>query len=121
MSAGSQEGTAPQEALTRLARQFLVHSFLYYRLDESLIGDQAFDALTENLRALHASHPELTLPHARVLAPALGPEASGFSIRQYPPDILTAAFKLLYRERGSGVEFGEFVERRGYSIGWETP
>ncbi len=110
-------GAPPDELanLRRRARQFLVHSFLYYRLGESVISDEAFDALAEELRALHAAHPDAELPFADVLAPALGPEASGFTLRNYPPEIVTTAFKLLYAHGNPEVEFVEFVERRGYT------
>lgn len=102
------------ERLRRLGRQFLVHSFLYYRLGENLISDAAFDQLAEELLTLRKAHPELELPHAAALKPALGGEASGFGIRDYPEAIVTDAFKLLYAETMPGVEFPEFVERRGY-------
>lgn len=100
--------------LRRLARQFMVHSFLYYRLGESLIGDQEFDRLAEELRAGQATHPDLELPFADALKPALGPEASGFAIRDYPAAVISDAFKLLYAETSPEVDFAEFVERRGY-------
>lgn len=102
--------------MRRLGRRFLVHSFLYYRLGENLISDAAFDRLADELLALHEAHPEVELPHAAALKPALGDEASGFAIRDYPEDIVTDAFKLLYAETMPGVEFSEFVERRGYGL-----
>ena len=102
--------------MRRLGRQFLVHSFLYYRLGENVISDEAFDRLANELLALHEAHPEVELPHAAALKPALGDEASGFGIRDYPGDIVTDAFKLLYAETMPGVEFSEFVERRGYGV-----
>ena len=40
----------PTETLNRIIRQFLVHSYLYYRLDESLISDQQYDELAQKLR-----------------------------------------------------------------------
>ena len=112
------KGTPPEDLTTRLqrrARQFLVHSFLYYRLGESVIGDEAFDAIAEELRALHTAHPDIELPFADVLEPALGPEGSGFAIRAYPPEIVSAAFKVLYAATHPEVDFHEFVERRGYT------
>ena len=102
------------ERIRRLGRQFLVHSFLYYRLGENLISDTAFDKLAGELLALHEAHPEVDLPHAAALKPALGDEASGFGIRAYPQAIVTDALKLLYAVTMPGVEFSEFVERRGY-------
>jgi hypothetical protein len=109
------ENTELQALLRRRARQFLVHSFLYYRLGESVIGDPAFDHIAEELRRLRTEHPALELPHADVLEPALGPEGSGFLIRQYPPEIVSAAFKLLYATSSPQVDFHEFCERRGYT------
>ena len=106
----------PLALLRRRARQFLVHSFLYYRLGESVLGDEAFDRIAEELRRLHSRHPEVELPFADVLAPALGPEGSGFAIRSYPPEIVSAAFKLLYAVARPEVDFHEFVERRGYTV-----
>lgn len=110
--------TAPDPSaaarLERLARQFLVHAFLYYRLGEPVIDDTQFDRLAEELRALRDAHPEAPLPHGDVLAPALGPEASGHRIRSFPEDIVSDAFKLLYATQGEGTDFVEFVERRGY-------
>ena len=104
------------QRVRRLGRQFLVHSFLYYRLGENLISDETFDQLAGELLALHDAHPEVELPHAAALKPALGDEASGFGIRGYPEAIVTDAFKLLYAETMPGVEFSEFVERRGYRV-----
>ena len=103
------------ERLNRRARQYLVHSFLYYRLGESLLSDEAFDRIAEDLQALHSAHPEARHPYAQIFEPSLGPEASGFQIRSYPPEIVTAAFKLLYAVSNPELDFREFVERRGYS------
>ncbi|MEE8434415.1 MAG: hypothetical protein V3S64_06460 [bacterium] len=105
---------AISERVRRLGDQFLVHSFLYYQLGENVISDAAFDQLADELLALHEAHPEVELPHAAALKPALGDEASGFGIRDYPGAIVTDAFKLLYAVTMPGVEFSEFVERRGY-------
>lgn len=107
---------APEARLHRLARQFLVHSFLYYRLAEPVIGDERFDALTRELQALRAEHPQAELPHAGLLRQALGPEGSGYSIRDYPPDIVTDAFKVLYATTSTELSFEDFVARRGYRV-----
>ncbi len=112
-------GETPVDPAVRhqqLARQFLVHSFLYYRLGESIIGDSAYDQLAKELHRLHKDAPALELPFANLLKPALGAEASGFQIRTYPPEIVSTAFKLLYDHQAPAVEFTEFVERRGYQI-----
>jgi DNA ligase (NAD+) len=50
------------------------HNRLYYVLDEPEIGDDAYDALLDELRAIEAGHPELRTPDSptqRVGAPPL--------------------------------------------------
>ncbi|HEX7928571.1 MAG TPA: hypothetical protein VF678_13340 [bacterium] len=102
------------EQLARLARQYLVHCFLYYRLDEPVAGDAEFDKIAKGLRKLRLGWPKAPMPHAAVIDPVLGPEVSGFQIRKYPPQVISDAFKLLYAINRPSVEFTEFVERRGY-------
>ena len=109
----------PSARLARLARQFLVHSFLYYQLNESVISDEEFDRLTEQLRSLRSATPQAPMPFGPVVDPALGPEGSGFLIRDYPPPIITAAFRLLYDHQtrlGLDIPFDEFVQRKGYRV-----
>ena len=107
-----------QARLRQRALQFLVHCFLYYRLGEPVVSDTFFDRIAEELRQLRAEHPDADLPHAKLVDPALGPEGSGFSIRDYPPQVVTAAFKLLYASDDSDDSFTDFVERRGYRAEW---
>jgi hypothetical protein len=102
------------ERLGRLARQYLVHCFLYYRLNEPVIEDGEFDRIAHELRALRRSHPDVEMPYAELLDPILGPEVSGFQLRAYPPEIISTAFKLLYAVSSPPMDFIEFVERRGY-------
>ncbi|MDH5750849.1 MAG: hypothetical protein OEZ59_00345 [Deltaproteobacteria bacterium] len=108
----------PQARTARLAGQFLVHSYLYYRLGETVLADEEFDRLADELRGLLPEHPEAVEPHGAMLAQALGPEASGHQIREYPPPIITTALKLLYARSGEreGVDFQEFAERRGHRV-----
>jgi len=100
--------------LQRRALQFLVHSFLYYRLDEQVLSDEAFDRITRELRRLRKAHPKAEIVHADLVDEALGPEDTAYQIRHYPADIITSAFKLLYGQLQPDEGFVEFVERRGY-------
>ena len=100
--------------LRRLALQYLVHCFLYYRLDEPILGDEQFDQVAHELRKLRQAHSAAEMPHAKVIDPVLGPEVSGFQIRGYPEPVIAAAFKLLYNSGKKQVDFVEFVERFGY-------
>lgn len=118
MAKSKTSAPAPAEVVThlrRLAQQYLVHCFLYYRLNDPVAGDDEFDKIAKALRKLRQAHPTVEMPHAGVIDPVLGPEVSGFQIRNYPPEVVSAAFKLLYAVNRPAVDFVEFVERRGYT------
>jgi DNA ligase (NAD+) len=55
-------GEDPAERLAELRREVEYHSHRYYALDDPVIGDDAYDALFDELRALEAAHPELLRP-----------------------------------------------------------
>lgn len=102
--------------LQQRIRQFLVHSFLYYELGETVISDQAYDAICQEIPALLKENQE-TFPPYHDLIQKLGAEASGYSIKNYPPEIISAAIHLLYQENyASHSPFTEFVERLGYQF-----
>ena len=61
----------------------------YYKLDESIISDTEYDRICMELRELLKKHPEADLPFRKIAEKALGDEASGYSIRQYPPSIIS--------------------------------
>jgi len=57
-----------------LRRELAEHNRRYYVLDDPTIGDDAYDALLDELRAIEAEHPELRTPDSptqRVGAPPL--------------------------------------------------
>ena len=69
MSAASAEKRAAE-----LRRELELHNHRYYVLDEPAIGDDEYDALLDELRAIEADHPELRTPDSptqRVGAPPL--------------------------------------------------
>ncbi len=105
--------------------QFLVHSFLYYQLGESLISDQQYDRLCKDLNTSLASSSEQTgsnaIPYLN-LVQKLGPEASGFSIKKYPPAIISIAIHLIYQENyARRISFADFVARHGYRFELVSP
>ncbi len=62
------------ERAEHLRQELTHHNRLYYVLDEPEIGDDAYDALLDELRAIEAEHPELRRPDSptqRVGAPPL--------------------------------------------------
>jgi DNA ligase (NAD+) len=54
--------TAPPERAAELRRQLDYHGFRYYVLDDPEIGDDVYDALLDELRAIESTHPELVTP-----------------------------------------------------------
>src|SRR5437588_8420224 len=64
MSAAQRAATAggPAERAAELRRQLEYHGYRYYVLDDPEIGDDQYDALLDELRALEADHPELVTP-----------------------------------------------------------
>jgi DNA ligase (NAD+) len=50
------------ERAAELRRELTYHGHRYYVLDDPVIGDDAYDALLDELRAIEAEHPELVTP-----------------------------------------------------------
>ncbi|HWM10093.1 MAG TPA: NAD-dependent DNA ligase LigA [Solirubrobacteraceae bacterium] len=50
------------ERAAQLRRELEQHNHRYYVLDDPVIGDDAYDALLDELRRLEAEHPELVTP-----------------------------------------------------------
>jgi DNA ligase (NAD+) len=65
---------APGKRAEQLRQELAEHNRRYYVLDDPLIGDDEYDALLDELRAIEAEHPELRTPDSptqRVGAPPL--------------------------------------------------
>jgi DNA ligase (NAD+) len=54
--------STPAERAAELREQLHYHSHRYYVLDDPEIGDDQYDALLDELRAIEAEHPELRVP-----------------------------------------------------------
>jgi len=52
----------PAQRVAELRRQLDYHSYRYYVLDDPEVGDDVYDALLDELRAIEAEHPELVTP-----------------------------------------------------------
>jgi DNA ligase (NAD+) len=55
-------GESPAQRAAELRRQLEHHGYRYYVLDDPEIGDDAYDALLDELRGIEADHPELLTP-----------------------------------------------------------
>ena len=56
------DGDARGSVCAELRRELDYHSHRYYVLDDPEIGDDTYDALLDELRAIEAEHPRLVTP-----------------------------------------------------------
>lgn len=105
--------SVPLSLIERRQRQFLVHSFLYYQLNESVISDEKYDSICKELVELQQKHPHTGKYFDKCRG--LEDSGSGYYLRKYdyPEEIITTALRLLWEE---DVPFHEFVESWGYKM-----
>ena len=99
-------------------RQYLVHSFLYYRLDESIISDRHYDKIcVEVLKLIQSKSATSLFPYYDLVKTNLSEDASGFSVRKYPAEIVSTAMHLLYQHSYiKPMKFDAYLARFGYSV-----
>jgi DNA ligase (NAD+) len=61
-TAGATPLTAEEEEARELRERLAYHSYRYYVLDDPEVGDDVYDRLLDELRAIEAEHPELVTP-----------------------------------------------------------
>ena len=105
------------ELIQQKIRQYLVHSFLYYQLDESIISDRHYDQICADVTKLISENSaKNSSTFHDLVKSSLTENASGFSISKYPPEIVSAALHLLYQTRYiDTMSFETFLTRFGYS------
>ena len=105
------------EICKQKVRQYLVHSFLYYQLGESIISDMHYDQIcVEVKKYLRTNSNSNHLPYHDIIIKSLAEDASGFSIRKYPEEIVSTALHLLFQNNYSkSMTFDAFLARFGYS------
>lgn len=107
----------PIETLHRYQRNFLVHSFLYYKIDETIILDEEYDKRCSIMNNIMESDPDLAkISSYYELCEPCGRTGSGYYIKEYPPEIITRAFHLLYQVKKPNEDFSRFVSRWGYQL-----
>jgi hypothetical protein len=115
------------EELWMRMQQFLVHSYLYYELDENIIDDHRYDRMCVRLVELLNKYPEeySKLPYSEIIGDGGGGSGSGSYIPDYPPQIQTTALRLLWHDKKKTIEgfnesFPDFIGRWGRTvIGWK--
>ena len=106
------------ELIQQKIRQYLVHSFLYYQLDESIISDRHYDEIcAEVLQLMETQTGSSLMPYQELVKKSLSEDASGFSLRKYPVEIISSALHLLYQHNAvKSMTFDTFLTRFGYSL-----
>ena len=105
------------EELSRLQRQFLVHSYLYYQMDDSVIKDSRYDRICKDMVSMMKRRPgEAKYSPYYDLCIGCGSSGSGFYIETYPPEIITTSLRRLYHHKKPPEDFGEYIKRFGFRI-----
>lgn len=100
-----------REEVIRRMQQFMVHSYIYYVLDDNIISDYQYDYLCRRLVELLDMHPEAKeLPYYDICR-QVGADASGSFIKEYPPQIITTAFRVLWLDKKENPHFQENFEQ----------
>ena len=105
------------EMIQQKIRQYLVHSFIYYQLDESIISERHYDHICADVvKLISDNSAKNSLPFHDLVKSSLTENASGFLISKYPPEIVSAALHLLYQTSYiDSMSFETFLTRFGYS------
>lgn len=110
------------EEMWRRQQQFLMHSYVYYVLDDNLIPDPQYDWLCKRLVELMDNYPGVAadLPYT-YLCQGLDDSGSGYYIKDYPPQIRTVALRSLWMDKkrvltNFNETFPEFITRWGFSL-----
>jgi NAD-dependent DNA ligase len=83
--------------IRRRRRQILVHSCLYYRLNESIVPDHVYDGWALQLAVLHENFPEEAseVEYHEYFQGFTGETVSGFDLPVHLPEIIAIAHSLL--------------------------
>lgn len=87
--------TVTLEWINRRQRQLLVHSFLYYQLNENIINDHIFDLWSKELAAAKLEHPELFNQSVYAAGFKEFDGSSGYDLPFHLPEIQNAGYRLL--------------------------
>ncbi|NRF01913.1 DNA ligase LigA-related protein [Bacillus subtilis] len=89
------------ELIGRRRRQILVHSFLYYQLNENIIADYTFDLWSKELVQLQEKYPEESKKAVYYAEFTKFDGSSGYDLPYRLPEIQNTGYKLLeYHKRG---------------------
>ena len=83
------------EWMNRRERQLLVHSFLYYQLNENIISDHTFDLWSKELAKAIIDHPETFKQSVYADGFKNFDGSSGYDLPFHLPEIQNTGYRLL--------------------------
>src|ERR1700761_1402250 len=98
------KATDPAQRAAELRTELEHHGYRYYVLDDPEIGDDAYDKLLDELRAIEAEHPELLTPDSPTQRTGGEPVSDLVKVR-HPQQMLSLA------NARSGEELRAWVQR----------
>ena len=104
--------TAEQRA-GELRGQIDYHNYRYYALDDPEIGDDQYDALLDELRALEAEHPELVTPDSPTQRVGVEPVSELEKVRHPQPMLSLANARSADELRAWTQRMRNFLAREG--------
>lgn len=90
------------DLINRRQRQLLVHSIIYYKLNDSLISDDQWKKWAVELEDLQKKYPEIALKQR------YGPNfvgfdhSTGYNLPLYDPDAFSIAYRLVKMKSRKG-------------------
>jgi DNA ligase (NAD+) len=103
----------PEERVADLRRELEYHGHRYYVLDDPEIGDDAYDALLDELRALEADHPELLTPDSPTQRVGGTPISKLEKVRHLQPMLSLANVRTADELRGWIARMRSHLAREG--------
>jgi len=87
-----------------MIKEYLIHSYLYYKLNEIIIEDTEYDQLCKDLLS---SWDKTDSPYKDLINPSDLLAGTGYSIEEYPDEIVSEAKALLakHRKKAKYVEY----------------
>lgn len=84
-----------KELITRRRRQLAVHAFIYYQLNDNVISDYLYDAMSNELVQLQQTYPDIAseAPYATEFKDFDG--STGYDLPYGYPEFQKVAFHLL--------------------------
>lgn len=95
MSVDKLSREAIAELITRRRRQILVHSVIYYRMNENVISDHTFDTWSRELADLQQKYPDIAAQCERHEDFKDFDGSTGAFLPIHEPDAINSAHRLL--------------------------